>query len=133
MTPIYHKTGIAKRKARSKWCVEVRATGDAEQELYFTRLQLAECLGFQLNLSNVNETVQRVGGVLVIDVKAIYHAMYGASGPLSKEDKRTAIEMLGIQERMRKQIAFLRWCHGEANLSDGLNQETAKMQLDQFN
>ena len=110
----------------------MQALADAEQELYFTRLQLAEFLGFTVNLSNVDETAQRVDGVLVIDAKAIYDWMYGASGLLAMEEKRTAIEMMGIQEGMTRHNAILRWFHGEANLSDGLTKETAKTQLERF-
>ena len=110
----------------------MQALADAEQELYFTLLQLAEFLGYPVNLSNVDETVQRVDGILVIDAKAIYDSMYGAFGPVAMEEKRTAIEMMGIQECMRRQNAILRWCHGEANLSDGLTKETAKTQLERF-
>ena len=122
--PIHHRSGKSKRKARSSLSAEVQALDDAEQELYFTRLQLVEFRGFTVNLSNVAETVQRVDGLLVMDAKAIYDSMYGASGPLAMEEKRTAIEMMGIQEGLKRQNAFLRWCHGEANLSDGLTKET---------
>ena len=101
-------------------------------ELYFTRLQLAEYVGFLVNVSNVLETVQRVHGVLVNDAKATYDSMYGAFGCLAREEKRTAIEMLGIQKTMRRQHVLLRWCHGEANLSDGLTKETVKAQLGRF-
>ena len=41
VTPIHHKTSKAKRKARSSLSAEVQALADAEQELLFTRLQLA--------------------------------------------------------------------------------------------
>ena len=42
----------------------VPARAAAEQALYFTKLQFAEFLGFQVNLSNlVVETVQLVGGI----------------------------------------------------------------------
>ena len=132
VTPIHHRSGKSKRKARSSLSAEVQALADAEQELYFTRLQLAEFLGYPVNLNNVDEIVQRVDGILVIDAKAIYDSMYGASGPLAMEEKRTAIEMMGIQEGIRRQNAILRWCHGEANLSDGLTKETAKTQLERF-
>ena len=132
VTPIHHRSGKSKRKARSSLSAEVQALADAEQELYLTRLQLPEFLGYSVNLSNVDETVQRVEGILVIDAKAIYDSMYGASGPLAMEEKRTAIEMMGIQEGIRRQNAILRWCHGEANLSDGLTKETAKTQLERF-
>ena len=132
VTPIHHKTSKAKRKARSSLIAEVQALADAEQELLFTRLQLAEFLGYPLNRDNVMETVKRVPGVLVVDAKSIYDNMYGATGPLGMEEKRTAIEMLGIQEGITTQEAIVNWCHGEANLADGLTKETAKTQLDNF-
>ena len=45
---------------------------------------------------------------LVIDATAIYDSMYVASGPRAVEEKRTAIEMMGIQEGMKRQSAVLR-------------------------
>ena len=54
----------SRRKARSSLSAEVQALADADQEQYFTRLQLAESLGFPVCLDNVDETVQRVEGVL---------------------------------------------------------------------
>ena len=68
-----------------------------------------------MNLGNVDETPQRVDDVLVMD--AIYDSMYGTSGPHLMEEKRTANEMMGIQDGMRCQSAILRWCHGEAKIS----------------
>ena len=132
VTPIHHKSSKAKRKARSSLSAEVQALADAEQELLFTRLQLAEFLGYPLCRDNVSETVKQVLGVLVVDAKSIYDNMYGAAGPLGMEEKRTAIEMLGIQEGIIEQDAIVKWCHGEANLADGLTKETAKTQLDNF-
>ena len=63
------------RKARSSLSADVQALADAEQELYFTQLQMTEFLGFLVNLGNVDETIQRVDGVLGIDAKAIYDSM----------------------------------------------------------
>ena len=40
--------------------------------------------------------------------------------------------MLGIQEGIKRQNAILRWCHGEGHLSEGLTEETAKLQLERF-
>ena len=59
------------------------STADAE-ELYFTRLRLAQFMGLLVNVSNVDKTVQRVDRGLVIDAKAIYDSMCGAHG--GKED-----------------------------------------------
>ena len=133
MTSIHHRSGKSKRKARSSLSAEVQALADAEQVLYFTRFRLAEFLGFPVCLDDVDETVQCVEGILVIDdAKAIYDSMCGASGPLAMEEKRTAIEMMGIEEGTGRQNAILPWCHGEANLSYGLTKETAKTQLGRF-
>ena len=46
VTPIHHLSGKSKRKARSSLSVEVQALADAEQDLYFSRLQTAKFLGF---------------------------------------------------------------------------------------
>ena len=73
---IHHCSGKSKRKARSSLRAVVQALADAEQELYFTRVQMAEFLGFLVNLVIVDETVQRVDGVSVIDAKAICDSMY---------------------------------------------------------
>ena len=78
------------------------------------------------------ERVQRVGGVLVIDAEAIFVPCVEQAGPVAMEERQTAIELLGIQEGMRKRSVILRWCHGDANLSDGLTKETAKTHLDRF-
>ena len=61
-----------------------------------------------------------------MDAKAINDSMYGASGPLAMVEKRTAIEMVGIQDgRGRQNAILLWWCHGEANVSDGLTKESS--------
>eukprot|EP00969_Alexandrium_andersonii_P191111 8442132-Alexandrium_andersonii.AAC.1 len=57
VTPVHHKTSKAKRKARSSLSAEVQALADAEQELFFARLQLGEFLGHPLSLDT--ETVRR--------------------------------------------------------------------------
>ena len=46
VTPIHRLSGKSKRKARSSLNAEVQTLADAEQELYVTRLHLAEFLGF---------------------------------------------------------------------------------------
>ena len=48
------------------------------------------------------------------------------------EEERTAVEMMGIQEGMRRPDAILRRCHAEANLSGGPTKETAKKHLERF-
>ena len=56
-----------------------------------------------------DDTAQRVEGDLVIDAKSIDDSMYGASEPLAMEEERTAIEMMGIQEGMRRMKAMMTW------------------------
>ena len=83
VTSIHHRSGKSKRKARSSLSAEVQELADAEQGVYSTRLHMGEFLGFVVNRGNVDETVQRVGGVLVIDAKATHDLVQGASGTSS--------------------------------------------------
>ena len=53
VTPIHHRARKPKRKARLSSSEEVQALADAEQELYFKRLQLEEFLGFQWVLTKL--------------------------------------------------------------------------------
>ena len=80
-----------------------------------------------MSLYKVDETVHRVEGVLVIDAKAIYDSMYGASGPVAMEEKRTAVEMMEIQEEMRRQNEMMSW-----RSKFQLTKDTAKTQLERF-
>ena len=86
----------------------MQAPADAEQKLYSERPQPAEFLEFPLIPSKADETVQRVKGDLVMDAKSIYDSMYGAWS-LWNWKKRTAIEMMGIQEGLRRMSAMLFW------------------------
>ena len=62
VTPMHHRSGKSNRKARSSFSAEVQAPADAEQELYFTRLQMSEFLGFLANLG----TVLRLSSALMV-------------------------------------------------------------------
>ena len=76
VSPIHYRSRRSMGKVRSTLSAEVHTLADAEQELYFTKLQVAQLFGFPVNMSNVDETVHRVDGVLVIDVMSIYCSMY---------------------------------------------------------
>ena len=69
---------------------------------------------------------------LAIDVKSIYDSMYGASGPLELTEKRTAIEMVGVQQSLVAEHVKLHWVNGDANLSDALTKEGAETVFHDF-
>ena len=124
--------GQPERPVLNSWFL-LRNYDNANLERWETWCDADETMGVLVNRGNVDETVQRVDGVLVIDAKAIHDSMYGGpSGPQATEEKRIAIEMMGIQEGMRRQNAIPRWCHGEVNLSDGHAKETAKIAVGTF-
>ena len=55
-------------------------------------------LGRRLDLNEpLNDNLQ-VPEISIIGAQSIYDAMNGASGPLEMSEKRTCIEMMGIQE-----------------------------------
>ena len=74
----------------------------------------------------------RCRGIILIDAKSIYDSMHGASGPLEMSEKRTCIEMMGIQESFEPEQVEVRWVHGEANLSNSLTKCTELEQIDSF-
>ena len=62
----------------------------------------------------------------------MYDSMHGASGPLEMSEKRTCIEMMGIQESLEPEQVEVRWVHGEANLSNSLTKSSELEQIDSF-
>ena len=106
---------------------------NAEQDLYFNRLMWEEVgLGRHLDLNEPANDVLQVPAVIIIDAKSIYDAMHGASGPLEMSEKRTCIEMVGIQEPLAPEQVEVRWVHGEANLANSLTKSTELEQIDSF-
>ena len=71
-------------------------------------------------------------GVIAADAKSIYDSMRGASGPLEITEKRTAIEMVGIQQSFKAEDVILRWVHSESNLADSLTKDSAEEPLRTF-
>ena len=47
-------------------------------------------------------------------------------------EKRTCIEMMGIQESLAPEQVDVRWVHGEANLANSLTNCTELEQIDSF-
>ena len=58
--------------------------------------------------------------------------MFGASGPLELSEKRTAIEMVGVQQSLQAEQVSLHWVHGEANLADALTKDGAEAIMHDF-
>ena len=58
--------------------------------------------------------------------------MHGAAGHLEMSEKRTCIEMWGIQESFAPEQVDVRWAHGEANLANSLTKCTELEQIDSF-
>ena len=105
----------------------------ADQDLYFNRLMWAEVgFGRRLDLNEPLNAVLQVHTAIILDAKPIYDAMHGASGPLEMSEKRTCIEMMGIQESLAPEQVEVRWVHGEANLPNSLTKRTELEQVDAF-
>ena len=114
-----------KRTCRSSLAAEVQEMAHAAQDLYFTRRMWAEVgLGRRLDLHEPLKDVLQVPAVIIIDAKSIYDAMHGSSGPLEMSEKRTCIEMMGIQASFAPEHVEVRWVNGEANLSNSFTKST---------
>ena len=118
---------------RSSLAAEVQAPANAEQELFFARLAWSEIgEGRLIDAADPVPAVRTVRGVIAVDAKSIYDSMHGASGPLEITEKRTAIEMVGIQQSFKAEDVILRWVHSESNLADSLTKDSAEEPLRTF-
>ncbi len=132
-TMIYWASQRLRRVCRSSLACEVQGLANCDQELFFARLACAEIgLGRRLKISDPLSDVRQVPGFIAIDAKCTYDAMCGASGPLELCEKRTAIEMVSVQQSLNSEQVVMRWVHLKANLTNSLTKPTAEDPLRTF-
>ena len=120
-----------KRVARSSTSAEVQMCGNALDTHEFVKLALIDMLGSRkLNLRDVDQYLGEFASVMVCDSRNAYDglAKVETSG-LRMEEKRTAIELLGIKERLSPANITVRWVDGDQELADCLTKPWVYEQL----
>ena len=120
------------RKCRSPGAAEALAAINGEDALFYARFQLAEMLGFSVDVRNVDKTVNQIGGCLISDSRNVYDKLETETLNIRGAEKRTDIEMLALKSAQVRNQVQVRWVHGEAQLANGLTKEGEYKELDLF-
>ena len=125
--PISWHSRRCPRVARSSGSAETQAATQAQEEMEFTRLLWREVQTGGYDDKNIDDEIGKVPGCLIIDAKGVYDAIHrNESAALSMQDKRSAVEGLALRESLGRTKTQLRWCHSEANVSDGLTKSDVR-------
>ena len=95
------KTNKLKRKSRSSNAAEIQAVSDCEDEVYFIRVMLASFLGYDVSREKRDDSVDMIPCIIVTDSKSLYDASRSQTGGLGMEEKRTALKLSDMVERMK--------------------------------
>ena len=75
----------------------------------------------KVDLRVADEYLRTFESGLIVDARNIYDGLSRVeSSGLQMEEKRTAIELLAIKERLHQAAVDLKWADGEQELTDGL-------------
>jgi hypothetical protein len=117
-----------KRKARSSNASETLALNNAEDSLFWGRMLWLSFQGVDVR-GDREAIVSQVTGTLVLDNKTVYDGLLCEVAGLAVAEKRLALELRDIQERLLSSSVNLRWVHSEANLGDSLTKVNARLPL----
>ena len=113
-----------RRIARSSTSAEVQMSGNALDQHEFTKLFVHVLRSAEhVDLRNPDKILHSTESCLISDSKNVYDGLekIRTSG-LQMEERRTAIELLGIKERLRQANVRCRWVSGDQELADGLTK-----------
>ena len=113
------------RVCRSSLAAEAQACATAVDELMMLKTMVSLIIDPMQDPKAV-ETSRCIGtSAVVIDAKALFDALQ-RKGFNSQQDKRSAIEILCIQQEIERLGAELRWVSSERMLADGLTKAASR-------
>ena len=113
-----------KRVARSSTSAETQMCANALDLHEFAKLSFLEIQAPQrLNLSQADEYLRTLRSCLIVDAKNIFDACVKIeSSGLQMEERRTAIELLAVKQRLQQASVDMRWVNGDQQLSDAMTK-----------
>lgn len=120
-----------RRVARSSTSAEVQMSGNALDSHEFTKLFMIMMENpSHVDLRSPDVVLSQQESLLISDSKNVYDGLekIETSG-LQMEERRTAIELLGIKERLAQACVKCRWVSGDQELADGLTKPWQGEQL----
>ena len=113
-----------RRVARSSTSAEAQMTGNALDTHEFCKLALYDMeSNAKLDLRKTDEYLRTTKSGLICDARNIFDGIVKVeTSGLQMEEKRTAIELLAVKERLKQANIELKWVDGEQELADGLTK-----------
>lgn len=113
-----------RRVARSSTSAEAQMTGNALDYHEFSKLAYVDMMTPQkMSLKCPDDLLSTFSSCLVCDARNIFDGIVKVeTSGLQMEEKRTAIELLAIKERLKQARVELKWVDGEQELADGLTK-----------
>lgn len=116
------------RVCRSSLSAESQACATALDELMMLKTMLAIIKNPDADPKNDSTAADVCQSVVVIDAKGLYDALH-KDGIGSASDKRAGIEILCIQEELKRQKTILRWVSSERMLADGMTKSHTRQEM----
>ena len=113
-----------RRVARSSTSAEVQMSANALDSHEFAKLAYFDLMSFsRVDLRKTDDYLSSIPSCMVCDAKNIYDGVVKVeTSGLHMEEKRTAIELLAIKERLQQANVSLKWVNGDQELADGLTK-----------
>ena len=123
ISPLQFTSRKLPRVTRSSLGCEVQSGNMCHEDLTYMRMAWTELMDGFVNLKDVRGTLRMTQATMVTDCKGLYDALArSVSAGLGADDRRSAIEALGLQQSMEEGATELRWVHSEAMPADGLTK-----------
>ena len=116
----------AARKVVSSLAVEAQAACAAVDQLEWCKALMALIMNPDLD-PKADETLHLMGRSPVLtDAKALYDASRSQTSGLGISNRRTALEVTCLNERMRASLAYWSWVNGIQQFADGLTKTKSR-------
>ncbi len=117
------------RICRSSLSAESQAATSAIDVLEWTKVFWAAMVWPGISI-NDDETMKKTGSSpVLVDAKALYDAVLSLAPGLKLSERRTAIEVAIMRERLQAMGGKLRWLNSSQQLADGLTKVQARDQM----
>ena len=116
------------RVCRSSLAAEAQACAAAADELMMVKTMLSMMVDPSQDPRHPQTAAWMGKSALIVDARALYDAVK-KKGFTSQHDKRSAIEIMCIQQELDRLQCDLRWVSSERMLADGLTKVGARIQM----
>jgi len=103
---------------------------NAEDALFFCRFQLAEMLGREYKIRQVNRLVNTIPGCVITDSRNVFDKTSTEVVCTKGSERRVDLELMALKHSQLRNGVVVRWVHSEAQLANSLTKnEQRQLQL----